>query len=188
MKARRTLAGPAALLLALGLVACGETAMPGTDEGGAMSPMATNGMDPGPGDDGAATASVDVTVSGGGVDGSYSGSVTSGGCTRNPLGENTFGLQYSTDEQVELSSLQLVARDADAATSGGSDDFTATITIGDLLDGVDLDINPQSGDGSGTVTIDDRGDTATITIEGETSDGAMVDATVECHTVIDLGG
>ncbi|HVM24375.1 MAG TPA: hypothetical protein VM253_03145 [Candidatus Limnocylindrales bacterium] len=192
---QRFMAVSAATILCLVLAACGGTTAPGTDDEGAdtgtdpttAATGAPDGGDTG-GDSGDATASVDVTITGGEVAGSYSGSVSSGGCSRNPFEENSFGLQYSTDEQVELSSIQLVARDADAAASGGSDDFTATFTVGDLFEGVNLDIAPQNDRGSGTVTIDDRGDTATIQIEGETSEGVAVDATIECHTVTDLGG
>ena len=181
----------AASTLCLALVACGETGTPGTDdEVAGASPAGTPGetTHDGGGDHGDAAASVNVTITGGEVEGSYSGSVSSGGCTRNPFEENSFGLQYSTDEDIELSSVQLVARDADAAGSGGSDDFTATFTVGDILEGVNLDLAPQNDRGSGTVTIDDRGDTATIDIVGETSEGVAIDATVECHTVVDLGG
>jgi hypothetical protein len=190
----RLLATATTLALCLALAACGEAAAPGTDDGDDMqigsTPLATapDGGDHGSGDHGDATASAEVTITGGEVEGTYSGSVSSGGCTRNPFDENSFGLQYSTDEEVELSSIQLVARDADAAASGGSDDFTATFTIGELFEGVDLDISPPNDRGSGNVTIDDRGDTATIRIEGETSQGVAVDATIECHTVTDLGG
>lgn len=136
---------------------------------------------------GDAAASIDVTVTGGEFAGTYSGSVPDGGCSRGATGENTFGLQYSTDQAVDLSSLQLVVNDASAATGGGTDDFMTTLTFGDLLQGTMLEVQPPEGNGSGTVTVDDRGDTATIEIEAEASDGTTIDATVECHTVFDFG-
>lgn len=89
---------------------------------------------------------------------------------------------------MELSSLQLVVNDADAATGGGTDDFMTSLTFGDLLGGTTVDIEPPESNGTGTVSVDDRGDTATISIDGETSDGAAIDATVECHSVFDFGG
>lgn len=198
MRILRTTAVPS-LALALLLAACGGTGSTSSaaddDAGSQPSATASAAEDDGQGDGGGsagdaggdAAASVDVTVTGGEFEGSYSGSVPDGGCSRGATGENTFGLQYSTTEDVELSSVQLIVNDADAAASG-SDDFQTTFTFGDLLNGTNVDLKPADGEGSGTVTLDDRGDTATITIEGETSDGVGIDATVECHSVFDFGG
>lgn len=193
MRVFRSTAAPA-FVLALVLAACGGgTASTDEPDAGTDTDPSVAAPEDGTGDgsDGSAegdAASVEVTVSGGALEGTYSGSVADGGCSRGATGENTFGLQYSTDQDVELSSLQLVANDASAASSGGSDDFMTTLTFGDLLSGTSVDINPPESEGTGTVSIDDRGDTATISIEGETSDGAMIDATVECHSVFDFGG
>lgn len=185
-------AGAAALTLTLVVAACGGTAP--TDAGGdddvdaPAAPTEQSGGDAaGDGGGGDAAASVDVTITGGAFEGNYSGSVPDGGCSRGATGENTFGLQYSTTEDVELSSVQLIVNDADDA-AGGTEDFMTTLTFGDLLEGTTVDISPPDGNGTGTVTVDDRGDTATITIEGETSDGMAIDATVECHSVFDLSG
>ncbi|HEU5325556.1 MAG TPA: hypothetical protein VFV59_06710 [Candidatus Limnocylindria bacterium] len=198
MRILRTTAVPS-LALALLLAACGgtgSTSSAADDDGGSQpSATASAAEDDGQGDGGGsagdaggdAAASVEVTITGGEFEGSYSGSVPDGGCSRGATGENTFGLQYSTTEDVELSSVQLIVNDADAAASG-SDDFQTTFTFGDLLNGTNVDLKPADGEGSGTVTLDDRGDTATITIEGETSDGVGIDATVECHSVFDFGG
>lgn len=198
MRILRTTAVPS-LALALLLAACGGTGSTSSaaddDAGSQPSATASAAEDDGQGDGGGsagdaggdAAASVEVTVTGGEFEGSYSGSVPDGGCSRGATGENTFGLQYSTTEDVELSSVQLIVNDADAAASG-SDDFQTTFTFGDLLNGTNVDLKPADGEGSGTVTLDDRGDTATITIEGETSDGVGIDATVECHSVFDFGG
>lgn len=192
----RTTAVPS-LALALLLAACGGTASTASDDAneGGSQPTASatqgGGSEDGGGSagdaGGDAAASVDVTITGGQFEGSYSGSVPDGGCSRGATGANTFGLQYSTTEDVELSSVQLIVNDADAAASG-SDDFQTTFTFGDLLNGTNVDLKPGDGEGSGTVTLDDRGDTATISIEGETSDGVGIDATVECHSVFDFGG
>ena len=195
MRLFRSTVAPA-VVLAFILAACGggtastDEPDPGTDGDptvAATDDGATDGNGSA-GNGGDAAASVEVTVTGGAFEGTYSGSVPDGGCSRGATGDNTFGLQYSTDENVELSSLQLIVNDADAATSGETDDFMTTLTFGDLLSGTSVDIEPPESNGSGTVSIDDRGDTATITIEGETSDGAAIDATVECHSVFDFGG
>jgi len=180
----------AALVIALlVLAACGGTSSTPAAEGEASTPAAAG--DSGDGGDagdagGDPAASVEVTVTGGEFAGTYSGSVPDGGCSRGATGENTFGLQYSTTEDVELSSLQLIVNDAEGA-SGGTDDFMTTVTFGDLMSGTTVDVQPPEGNGSGTVTVDDRGDTATITIDAETSDGVAIDATVECHSVFDFG-
>ncbi len=194
MRTIRSAAAPA-FILALVLVACGggtaSSTDAGTDDGSdATAPATAPTTDDGSAGDagGDAAASIDVTVAGGAFEGSYSGSVPDGGCSRGATGGNSFGLQYSTDADVELSSLQLIVNDAGAASSGGTDDFMTSLTFGDLLSGTTIDIEPPESNGTGTVSVDDRGDTATITIEGETSDGAAIDATVECHSVFDLGG
>jgi hypothetical protein len=181
-----------ALALALLLAAC-ATSAPGTyaDTGADAEPTETTEPAGDAGGDagdagGDAAASIDVTVTGGEFEGTYTGSVPDGGCSRGATGDNTFGLQYSTDEAVELSSLQLVVNDA-AAAGGGTDDFLTTLTFGDLLEGTTLEVEPPEGNGSGTATVDDRGDTATIEIQAETSDGTAIDATVECHSVFDFG-
>lgn len=194
MQLLRPTAAPA-FALALLLAACGGTASPETDAGTDSEPTtaATEAADPGGEDGGSvgdaggdAAASVDVTVTGGEFAGTYTGSVPDGGCSRGATGDNTFGLQYSTDEDVELSSLQLIVNDADGAAAG-TDDFMTMLTFGDILEGTTVDVEPGAGNGSGTVTVDDRGDTATITIEAETSEGMAIDATVECHSVFDFG-
>lgn len=143
--------------------------------------------------EGGTTVGVEVTISGGEFAGSYSGSVSEGGCSRGATGENTFGLQYSTDEEgVDLSSVQLIVHDA-AAAAGGTDDFSLTVTIGPPFDGYDYRINPAEGEGSGTLTLEDRGGSArsgsaTIRVEGETADGIAIELTVECHSIFDFGG
>lgn len=193
MRTFRSAAAPA-FILALALAACGggtaSSTDAGTDDGSDATATATApATDDGSAGDagGDAAASIDVTVAGGEFEGSYSGSVPDGGCSRGATGENTFGLQYSTDEDVELSSLQLIVNDADAA-AGGTDDFMTMLTFGDILEGTTVDVEPAESNGSGMVTVDDRGDTATITIDAETSDGMAIDATVECHSVFDFGG
>ncbi len=187
-----------AFVLALILAACGAApSTDGADDATDTAPSATATDAPagdGDGDGGSAgdaggdaVASVDVTVTGGEFEGTYSGSVPEAGCSRGANGENTFGLQYSTDEDVELSSVQLIVNDAAAAASG-SDDFLTMFTFGDYVEGTTIEVEPLEGNGSGTVSLDDRGGTATITVDAETSDGVAIGATVECHSVFDFGG
>lgn len=176
--------------IALVLAACGTDATapvdrPGTDSPDSLATSAPNGDsgDSGSGDHGG-TASVDLTLTGGDAAGTYSGSVPDGGCSRGPTGEGTFGLQYSTSNEVDLTSVQIIVEDREAAASG-TDLFLATVGIGDAIT---YRIRPPEDDGSGTLTLDDRGDTATIRIEAETVDGVGIDATVTCHSVLDLEG
>ncbi len=136
---------------------------------------------------GDAKASVNMTVTGGEFAGSYSGSVSDGGCSRNLTGDNTFGVQYSTDQKVKLSSVQVLVYDAKAA-AGGTDAFKSSYTFGDLFSGTGVDIDPSTNAGTGTLTLDDRGDSATVKISGETGDGDKIEATIECNGVISLGG
>lgn len=204
MRILRSTAVPA-FALALVLAACGGgTASPAASEAdgdpaetaaasAAASAPATDDGDPsGDGGDapaGDAAASIEVSVTGGEFEGDYTGSVPDGGCSRGATGENTFGLQYSTDEAgVDIGSLQLVVNDAEAASGGGSDDFLMTIEFGELFAGTSMEVEPPAEEGTGTVSVDDRGDSATISIDVETADGVAIAATVECHSVFDFGG
>ncbi|HET7636661.1 MAG TPA: hypothetical protein VFK93_03180 [Candidatus Limnocylindria bacterium] len=193
MHLSRPIAVLATMLL---LAACGQSATSSSqspsaaDATASASAAATDGS----GDGGSAgngggdaAAKLHAVVSGGQFAGTYDGSVPDGGCSRGATGKGSFGLQYSTADQAELSSFQLVVPDAKAASSG-TDDFSASFTFGDLLNGTTVDVNPKSDKGSGTVSVDDRGDSATIKLQGESADGAKIDATVECSKVFDFGG
>jgi hypothetical protein len=183
-----------AAVLSLLLAACGSGASPSTstadqpsaaDTQDAASSAAAHGADSGQAS-GDAKATLALTVSGGEFAGSYSGSVADGGCSRNLTGDNTFGVQYSTDQPVKVSSVQVLVYDAKAAASG-SDAFKSEFTFGDLFSGTSVDVDPSTNAGSGTVTIDDRGSSATVKISGKTGDGDGIEATIECNGVLDIG-
>lgn len=184
-------------ILMLLLAACGggapsssATSSSSTNDQASATASATDAAPDGGNAGGAggdAKASVNMTVTGGKFAGSYSGSVSDGGCSRNLTGDNTFGVQYSTDQKVKLSSVQVLVYDAKAAASG-SDTFKSSFTFGDLFSGTSVDIDPSTNAGTGTLTLDDRGDSATVKISGETGDGDKIDATIECNGVISLGG
>ena len=184
------------LMIALLAAACGTTP-PATNDGdqnGAQEETGDDADDDDAGGDGngASTATISLTLSGGGNAGNFTAEAPDAGCSRNPLGENTFGLQYSVDEPQGFTSLQIIINDAEAAKAGdGTDDFIATVTIGPLFGegSTSYDIKPTDEDtpaGTGTITLDDRGDSATMVIDGTTDDGVGVDATVECHGVFDF--
>ena len=133
-----------------------------------------------------ATASITLTLTGGPHDGTHEAEAPDAGCSRNSVGDNTFGLQYSTGETAGFTSHQLVIRDAAAAASG-SDDFSTDVFIDDAVYGIDSGAGVMNDpSGTGTVTLDDRGDTATITIEGETAEGIGFSAEIECHSVFGM--
>lgn len=192
-----------ALLLAFGLAACGEATPTNDDNGAESDPTeraeATQGTvdgDPGdPGDpdtdSGDARASAEVTLTGGDDAGTYSGSVSEAGCSRGASGAGSFGVQYSTDEDEGLTSVQVVVYDREAAATG-TDDFLVQVTIGPLFsdEGTTYEVEPLSddGEGSGTLTLDDGGGTAAVRIEAQTADGVDIEATVTCHSVFDMGG
>lgn len=162
-----------------------------TEDGGpaavAAMPPPTVSLTAGGGEDVARTV-VELTLEGGDDEGEYQGESDEGGCSRNPFGDEDgggFGVQFSTAEaDVVFSSLQLVIDNAEAAGSGGTDEFDTTITVNDN----EYRIDPAEGDGTGEVQLEDAGgDDATITISGTTDDGVTVEATVECNFVLDFG-
>ncbi len=177
----------AALAPALLLAACGDddTSTAATAPGGAaatVAPPATDDVGGGTvapaGGGGELMATIELTIDGGPDSGDHTAEARGTGCTRNPFGAGTFGLQYSTEQATGFHSLQILVNDADAAASGGTDDFTATAALGSTRYHLGR---------TGSITVDDRGDTATISYEGTTDQGAEVAATITCHTVVGLG-
>ena len=134
-------------------------------------------------------AVVDLSIVGGESAGTYHGETAIGGCSRNALGENQFGLAYSDDANPDgFTSLQLVVRDeAAAAETGGTDDFFATVQIGPAFGGTSYSVDPGEGDGTGSVSIVSTGnDTATVDITGETAEGVALEATITCNVIFDF--
>ncbi len=187
----RLLIATAALLAVSILAACASGSEPAA-AGASQSDVegnAANQSDPAtegdaPGDGGGGTATISLTLTGGPHDGTYEAEAPDGGCSRNSVGDNTFGLQYSVAETEGFTSHQLIIRDAAAAVAGGGDDFVTDVIIDDAIYGIDTGAGVMNDpSGSGVVTLDDRGDTATITSEGETGEGVGFNAEVECHAV-----
>jgi len=135
-------------------------------------------------------ALVDVAIDSGPDAGTYHGETSSGGCSRNALGDNQFGLQYSDDANADgLTSVQLVVEDAAAAEAGGTNAFFTTINIGPMAGGSSYEINEENESGSGTVTISViDNDRATVVIIGQTADGTGIQATVTCNVIFDFSG
>jgi hypothetical protein len=137
-----------------------------------------------------ADALIDLSIVGGPHAGGYHGETSSGGCSRNALVDNSFGLQFTDDANADgFTSLQLVVRDAAAAEAGETEDFTADVNIGPMFGGTPYRLDPTGGDGTGTVSIDAIStDSAIVTISGQTADGTGIEATVICNVVFNFGG
>lgn len=125
-----------------------------------------------------ATATIVLRLDGGPDDGTHEAQAPDAGCSRNPMGDNTFGLQYSTGGSDGFSSLQVIVDDAQAAASSGTDAAVATATVNGNRHNI--------ARGSGLATVQDDGDTAVIVVAGTTDDGLPMTAQIECHTVLDL--
>lgn len=177
-----------ALLLGLAssLVACGD------DDGGADDEATTTaGGDTDTGDDGAGadtdtgggapagdgSDTVRASIGGGPDAGDHEQAGVNANCSVGLIGDGGFGVQYS-DDTVEdgLSSVQVMVPEGDQAAQG-SDEFTASVTIGPMFEGTSYHIT------SGTATVDIDADNPTLTIEGATDDGTEVTAEVACGDV-----
>lgn len=142
-----------------------------------------------PGGEQLAKAEVELAIATGAHAGRYSGATSSGGCTRDALGDNQFGLQYTNEAAADgFTSFQMIVRDAAAAADAETDDFMAAVTFGPLLTGTTYQLDSAQDDGRGRVSISQGDkDHAVVTVSGETADGVQLDATITCNVVFDMG-
>lgn len=128
---------------------------------------------------------ITVTLTGGANAGTYTAHSKESTCSVGIAGEHAFGNQYSVEgkSNKEMSSVQVVADNYDEAKKG-TDDFSATISFGKLLEGASYDLHPKNGVGTGTLTVTESGSGRTVTIEGKTKDGVGVKATITCKTAM----
>lgn len=134
-------------------------------------------------------ATINVTIAGGDLAGTYSAECKEGCCSWGIAGDKTFGNQYSETDKgpKELSSVQLVVDDV---TEGNktTKEFMLTVSFGKLFSGQEksFNINTLKGrsEGSGTLDLRYSGNTATVTIKGVSKEGPAIDLTMECHKVI----
>ena len=84
-----------------------------------------------PGGAASAMTTVDLTIGAGPDAGTYHGVAETGGCSKDALGSDQYGLQYSTtDPAIAFSSLQVIIDKGKAATGKkGSNDFSASATV-----------------------------------------------------------
>jgi hypothetical protein len=142
-----------------------------------------------PGGAAPAVTTVELTIGSGPDAGTYQGVADTGGCSTDALGDDQYGLQYSTtDPAVAFSSLQVIINKGKAATGKkGSSDLLVTATV----NGTTYQLDPASKDGKGTarVTLEASGPfKATYRIKGTTKDKTPIEAVVACASILDFGG
>jgi hypothetical protein len=135
----------------------------------------------------AARSTINVTVSGGDMNGTYSAVCKTGCCSWGIAGDKVFGNQYSETGKgaKELSSVQLIVDDVTGNKS--TTNFTLTVGFGDLLgkDSKSFNIDTRGGknNGSGTLDLQYSGDKATVKIKGTSAEGPAIELTMECNKV-----
>ena len=143
---------------------------------------------------GAAGTEITVTLTGGANAGTYTATSADATCSEGLTGANSFGNQYSVKGKAdnELSSLQLIIDDKDAAKKG-TDKFYIKVAFGKILLGKKYEINGGTSfltlakTGSGKATLMESGSTKTVVVEGKTADGVGISATIKCNSVITNG-
>ena len=134
-------------------------------------------------------ATIDVTITGGEMNGSYSAVCTDACCSWGIAGENVFGNQYSESGKgpKELSSVQLLVEDVKQGNKSTSE-FTVTVSFGELFgtNSKSFNINTSKGksEGSGKLDLQYEGDRAVVTIKGTSKEGPAIDLKMECHKVL----
>lgn len=115
---------------------------------------------------------ISVTLSGGSNAGVYHVISKETTCSEGLTSDHSFGNQYSEDgkKDNELSSLQLIIDDKDAAQKG-TNNFSISIGFGKIMGGKTYSINTRNKEGSGKATYSNTGGSKTVVIEGKTADG-----------------
>ena len=143
---------------------------------------------------GAEATEITVTLTGGANSGTYKATSNEATCSMGLTGAKSFGNQYSVSNKApnELSSLQLIIDDYNAAKSG-TDKFYIKVAFGKILEGNRYEINGGSSamsmkkEGSGKATITESGGDKIVTIEGKTAAGVGISATIKCKKIITAG-
>ncbi len=141
-----------------------------------------------------AGSEISVTLTGGANAGTYHVISKDPTCSEGLTGDNSFGNQYSESGKAdnELSSLQLIIDDKNAAKKGTSK-FSIQVAFGKILGGKSYQINTRddnsgkSNEGSGTATLTESGGTKTVVIQGKTADGVGISATIKCNSIVTAG-
>jgi hypothetical protein len=170
------------------LVSCGGNAEKNSNDksltDSAKSTAASGGATGAP-----ARATIDVTITGGDMKGSYSAACSNGCCSWGIAGKNVFGNQYSETGKgpKELSSVQLIVDDVKEG-SKSTKEFTLTVSFGELFskNGRSFNINTRNGNkkGSGTLDLHYAGNQAEVTIKGVSEEGPSIDLKMKCNNVM----
>lgn len=135
-----------------------------------------------------ARSNINVTISGGDMNGTYTAVCKEGCCSWGIAGDNVFGNQYSETGKgpKELSSVQLIVDDVKG--NKFTKEFTLTVGFGELFgkDSKSFNINTRDGkkQGSGTLDLQYSGDKATVTVKGVSAEGPAIDLTMQCNKVM----
>lgn len=133
-------------------------------------------------------STINVTITGGDMNGSYNAVCNEGCCSWGIAGDKVFGNQYSETGKgaKELSSVQLIVDDVTGNKS--TKEFTLTVSFGELFgkDSKSFNIDTRGGKnkGSGTLDLQYSGDKATVTIKGTSAEGPAIDLKMECNKVM----
>lgn len=144
---------------------------------------------------GSSGSEISVTLTGGDNAGTYHVISKDPTCSEGLTGENSFGNQYSEKDKAdnELSSLQLIIDDKNAAKNGTSK-FSVSIGFGKILEGKTYNISTLDNNsgfkpsGSGKATLMESGNTKTVVIVGKTADGVGISATLICNKIMTANG
>ncbi|MCC7401292.1 MAG: hypothetical protein IT214_07385 [Chitinophagaceae bacterium] len=139
---------------------------------------------------GSGGSDISVTLTGGTNAGTYHVMSKETTCSEGLTGENSFGNQYSEKGKAdnELSSLQLIIDDKNAAKNGTSK-FSISIGFGKLLNGKTYNISTlEKSSGSGKATLTESGSTKTVVVEGKTADGIGISVTLVCNKIMTING
>jgi hypothetical protein len=135
-------------------------------------------------------ADIDVTITGGDYNGTYSAECRDACCSWGIAGEKVFGNQYSENGKgdKELSSVQLVVNDVSEGNKS-TKEFMVTVSFGKLFEGKSFNINTMDGknQGSGTLDLQYSGNKATVKIKGVSAEGPAIDLTMQCNKVLTTG-
>ena len=136
---------------------------------------------------GTVRANIDVTITGGDYNGTYSAECKDACCSWGIAGDKVFGNQYSEDGkgEKELSSVQLLVNDVSEGNKS-TKEFMVTVSFGKLFDGKSFNINTMDNKnkGSGTLDLQYSGNTATVKIKGVSAEGPAIDLTMQCNKVL----
>ena len=134
-------------------------------------------------------ASINVTITGGDMNGSYSAVCTDACCSWGIAGDNVFGNQYSENGKgpKELSSVQLIVDDVKQGNKS-TNEFTVTVSFGELFGAnsksFNIDTRKGKNEGSGKLDLQYEGEKAVVSIRGASKEGPTIDLKMECHKVL----